>query len=372
MKRSALLRRTVVFTGIIKLCALFAFPSLFVKKASESRVDLETVGLTESLVDTFFILKLLIKPFQVLGFSTPISISLTMLLITLLFHLRLCSLAENKIWRNGYRAQRMLLLVVLFSPAVNFFSLVALRDALLYVLVAFAIAEIFARNWRQNQKNSILLLLAVVSIFLLRPEMAIVIAGVAVIVLCSKTFLRALLALFFSPLLIIATGYAASLTASYSLNMDIMDPFVMLDQIRESRYQRQFRSDGSGSAIMPALAWSGLGTFEKYAAQVAATLFMPLSLSSLNYSLVALDSALLLLAITLTVFATRTMPMRRLKILTLLASIIFVVLLLAPFVVNFGNGFRLRLILWAVVTGAALALVTIAPLGKKDNSIQRN
>ena len=147
MRRSSMLRGVVWGVALAKLCALAAFPGFFIKKASEARVELHTVGLDGALNDTFFVLKLLIKPLQLVGFSTPMSISLTMLVATLTFQLKLCSRADNSIWRPGYRVHRALLFLLLFAPAVNFFSVVALRDALIYVLVAICDSGILSRGW---------------------------------------------------------------------------------------------------------------------------------------------------------------------------------------------------------------------------------
>ena len=358
MRRSSILRWGVWGVALVKLCALAAFPGYFIKKASEARVELDTVGLGGALTDTFFVLKLLIKPFQLMGFSTPISISLTMLVVTLIFQLKLCSRAGKVIWRGGYRVHRVLIVLILFAPAVNFFSAVALRDALLYVLVAISVAEILCRGWEGDSRSFALLCLSTAMMFLLRPEMAVILIGVALVTYCSATKLRAAVGMTFFPLLLIVIGYASSLTASYAFNMEITDPFTMLDQIRESRFQRQFKSDGGGSAIMAISVWENLGAIEKYGAQVIATLFMPLSLSNINYALVAIDSLLLIIVTFLTVLATKGLPSRGLKILAVVGSLMFVVLFLAPFVVNFGNGFRLRLMVWAVVTGIAVAIIS--------------
>ena len=188
--------------------------------------------------------------------------------------------------------------------------------------------------------------------------MAVILIGVALVTYCSVTKLRAAVGMILFPLLLIVIGYASSLAASYAFNMEITDPFTMLDQIRESRFQRQFKSDGGGSAIMAISVWENLGEIEKYGAQVIATLFMPLSLSNINYALVAIDSFLLIIVAFLTVFATKGLPSRGLKILAVVGSLMFVVLFLASFVVNFGNGFRLRLMVWAVVTGIAVAIIS--------------
>ena len=119
---------------------------------------------------------------------------------------------------------------------------------------------------------------------------------------------------------------------------------------------------------MTVAEWSLLGAFQKFGAQVIATLFMPLSLSSINYLFVAIDSLLLITAVSLTVFATKGMPARGLKILAILGSFFFVVIFLAPFVVNFGNGFRLRLMVWAVVAGVAFALINITELAVRSQN----
>jgi len=103
--------------------------------------------------------------------------------------------------------------------------------------------------------------------------------------------------------------------------------------------------------------WASLGALQKYAFQVIVTLLMPQSISNINYVVVGIGSLLLIIAMSLTVSATKGMPMRGLKVVAVLGSLCFVVLFLAPFVVNFGNGFRLRLMVWAVVAGAAMALL---------------
>lgn len=368
MRRSSMLKGTVWGVALAKLCALAAFPGFFIKKASEARVELDTVGLDGALSDTFFVLKILIKPLQLMGFSTPMSISLTMLVATLIFQVKLCSRAENQVWRPGFRVYRILIVLILFAPAVNFFSVVALRDALLYVLVAVFVSEALSRSWGVDRKSNTLLYITSATIFLLRPEMAVILIGVVLIIYCSMTRRRAAIAIIFFPVMLIVIGFAASLTASFAFNMEIGDPLVMLDLIRDSRFYRQFRGDGGGSAIMSGSEWENLSALQKYGVQVIATLFMPLSLGSINYVFVAIDSLLLICTMSLAACATKGMPSRGLKLLAVWGSICFVFLFLAPFVVNFGNGFRLRLMAWAVVSGAALALVNTAELSSRKRN----
>ena len=107
---------------------------------------MESVGFADQLGNSFFILKLLTTPFVGLGFTMPAAISLISLISVYTVQLGLVRQIRSVERLNTLTIRlKLLCLIALIAPAVNYFSIVALRDALLFLTIAICLKLLASR-----------------------------------------------------------------------------------------------------------------------------------------------------------------------------------------------------------------------------------
>jgi len=113
----------------------------------------------------------------------------------------------------------------------------------------FATQGFFPEAGGVGRRSSVLLYITGATTFLLRPEMAVILVGVGLITYCSMTRTRVVVAILFFPALLIIIGFASSVTASYAFNMEISDPFMMLDQFVNLDFSGSLRGMEAGPQL---------------------------------------------------------------------------------------------------------------------------
>lgn len=222
----------------------------------------------------------------------------------------------------------------LLAPAVVNFSMFALRDPLIGVLMFMLVLLMM-------EKNSTKLRLALPAIFtatvLTRPENLILVAGcLAALTYIRSTSipLRVASSLAFVSLALFALRFGPSLLGVPG-QVSILDAPVAMTEFFESRATRHDATDGNASAILGGRLVS-LPFPIRYPVQLVTFVVLPLpfEIRSLTGLLAFVDSIYLIAMYR----RMRTQISSEAKI----ACLVFV-LCTAPFISNYGNAFRLRL-----------------------------
>ena len=322
-----------------KAIFLFAFPSIFVKKVSERKsLDLDAWGVGFEALDTFMAFSLLSLPFVAIGIKGAQALSLVNIASSYFTYRQLARLETS---RTNKGSARLALGLLVLAPGVFYFSMVALRDfftavLLLVFMVRIADGQVAAR-WVTSG-------FLVVLLGSLRPELLVYLSAVTFIwiFLTSETSLAVKLVSFAVGPFVLFLILQSVLAASFHL--DVSDLGLIKDVLIEPRFERQFRADGGNSAIMEASRFHQIGLGHTLFVQFFSTICIPglprASWTSLDW-LAFMDSAVFIVAIFFIVYLA--LVRKRREALFGALSVLIYLIFITPFMVNYGNAFRIRL-----------------------------
>jgi hypothetical protein len=326
---------------IVKIAISAALPDFFIKKATELRASGDA-STYEVFSDSFLLLKILVNPLVAVGFSELHAIQfVTVCLGTIISYRILGSLYERT---RGFTIQDLIVIGGVI-PSVFYFSLVGLRDGMLYSVLLLFWTEAF----KSNRSKLFMVVLGFLAC-LLRPELLPVILITFIPVRFFSLRRIIFLGLFFLltiPFWIMLVENVLSL----GLNKSLTDLSNFRGNFIDPRFLRQFNSDGYNSSLVEQRTYWNLSLPELMIVQAVAFYFNPawkVAELGLLGVLTLLDSFLL---IALIVYVMRKLRMG--GAIVLRRFFLFLILILSLefifFTVNFGNAFRIRMMIWALV-----------------------
>ncbi len=298
--------------------------------------------------------------------------------------------------KKYYGAKYEIYILFLFSffPCFINFSIFGLRDVIILAIVSLNVISVIymyasKSNTSQLYKALLLYVLSNGLMLLIRPEMIVILGFPAVVYGISQVlnFISRInekhtrvLAGFMSFLfLIVFTFYLANSAKDYlTSNIGVTSEVTAMEVVNEyaeQRYERQFKGDGGGSAIIESNSYHNLGTWSRLSLQTLGMLVIPFpwQINSITKLLAFLDTILVMFLLYHLArfyylqFRRKNFGMNKFlknphNILGM--TFLFSVLLYGLLVINFGNAFRLRMsILPYLIVPATYFLIYKKSLG---------
>lgn len=235
----------------------------------------------------------------------------------------------------------------LFAPSVANFALFSLRDPLLGLLM---MVFVYALLRRGHPRTCVPTMVGVcIIMFWARPEnLAVMVASVAAVSVLRRT--DAGLRVFLTPLMAVLAAIGARFSlplVGISVSTSILESPGRVVDFARARGRRFQGEPGGGSNILGG-ALPGLSTAVAYAIQLVATIVLPLPFEIRSLGLVlAFTDTIFLLWIGRGFLRQTSIEGR--------AIVVIYVLVIALFATNYGNLFRLRMILHFIMAGVVLA-----------------
>ena len=339
--RRKLSKTQTAITAVVvaKVILLFAYPAIFVKKVSERKSIDFSQGIDGlQALDTFAAFSTLSIPFFLLGINGTQALSLVNITASYFFYSRLANeyLADAK-----KRGTRPAFALVMLAPGVFYFSMVALRDFFTAVLLFALSIHIADGKLRAKWFISAMLVTLLTS---LRPELLVYIVALTFtwtfVASGSSLFVKAMV-LISGPMLLLVILQAA---LSGSFHLDVADLWAVKDVLIEPRFERQFLADGGNSAIMSLEKFREIPLLHVLLLQFTSTILIPglPDGSWLASDWMAFFDSVVFIGALVCILYLGILRRNREARFAILAVFLYLVVI-TPFMVNYGNALRMRL-----------------------------